>query len=386
MIFGFLQNSRVRNMSFMPFDLEYTQSLWEQKVDINLTESGVHPIRLDELLGDDEDMLARLLATEINYPHVNGNPELREHIARLYDGASVPNVLVTVGAAEANNVIMQTMMRPGDELVTQAPTYKQVWGLADNAGHAIKSFRMLPDQGWALDLEDLDAKVSSQTRVIAIVNPNNPTGYIMTEAEMDAIIAAADRVGAWILADEVYRGAERLQEEETRSFFGRYDKVLAVGSMSKAYGLPGLRVGWVVGPPDTVDDIWRRHEYTTITASMLSNILATHALDPAVRPRLLARTRQYIRDGFPVLEAWMNRQGGMFSYTPPQASAVSFIRYNLDINSTELMEKLCREAGVFVGAGDSFGMDHHLRIAFGQEKAVLEDAFARIEDTIGSMA
>jgi len=347
-------------MSFMPFDLEYTQSLWEQKVDINLTESGVHPIRLDELLGDDEDMLAELLATEINYPHVNGNPELREHIARLYDGATVSNILVTVGAAEANNVTMQTLMRPGDELATQTPTYKQVWGLADNAGHSIKSFRMLPDHGWALDIDDLNEKVSSQTRIIAIVNPNNPTGYIMTEDEMDAIVAAADRVGAWILADEVYRGAERLQEEETRSFFGRYDRVLAVGSMSKAYGL--------------------------ITASMLSNILATYALDPAVRPRLLARTREYIRNGFPVLEDWMNRQGGMFSYTPPQASAVSFIRYNLDINSTELMEKLCREVGVFVGAGDSFGMDHHLRIAFGQDKAVLDDAFARIEKTLGSLS
>ena len=373
-------------MSFMPFDLEYTQSLWEQKVDINLTESGVHPIRLDELLGDDRDKVDELLATEINYPHVNGNPELRERIAGLYSGATVPNVLVTVGAAEANNIVMQTLLRPGDEMVTQTPTYKQVWGLAANAGHTVKSFAMNPDAGWALDVDDLNAKVDEKTRIIAIVNPNNPTGYIMTEAEMDAVVAAADRVGAWILADEVYRGAERLQEEETASFYGRYDKVLAVGSMSKAYGLPGLRVGWVVGPPDMVDDIWRRHEYTTITAGMLSNILATHALSADVRPRLLERTRNYIRKGFPVVEEWMAKQDGMFSYTPPQASAVSFIRYNLDINSTELMEKLCVDAGVFIGAGDSFGMDHHIRLAFGQDKAVLDDAFERIERTLKSLA
>jgi aspartate/methionine/tyrosine aminotransferase len=203
---------------------------------------------------------------------------------------------------------------------------------------------------------------------------------------MDAVVAAADSVGAWILADEVYRGAERLREEETASFFGRYDKVLALGSMSKAYGLPGLRVGWVVGPPDTIEDIWRRHEYTTITASMLSNLLATYALSGDVRPRLLQRTREYIRKGFPVLEAWMNRQDGLFSYTPPQASAVTFIRYHLDINSTELMEKLCRDASVFVGAGDSFGMDHHIRIAFGQDKAVLNEAFSRIEKTLQTLA
>ena len=373
-------------MAFTAFDLEYTQSLWEQKVDINLTESGVHPIRLGELLGDDESMISELLATEINYPHVNGNPLLRESIADLYDGAGVDNVLVTVGAAEANNIIMQTIMEPGDELLTQTPTYKQVWGIAENSGHMVKSFRLQADRGWALDIEELNSQLCAKTRVIAVVNPNNPTGHIMTDAEMDAIVAAADKVGAWILADEVYRGAERLQEAETKSFYGRYDKVLAVGSMSKAYGLPGLRIGWVVGPPQTVEDAWRRHEYTTITAGMLSNILAIHALSPDVRPRLLARTRDYIRKGFPVLEKWMNSQDGLFSYTPPEASAVSFIQYHLDINSTELMEKLCRDAGVFVGAGDSFGMDHHLRIAFGQDRAVLEDAFDRIEKTLDSIA
>jgi aspartate/methionine/tyrosine aminotransferase len=373
-------------MKFTPFDLEYTQSLWEQKVDINLTESGVHPIRLDELLGDDGEKVAELLATEINYPHVNGNPELRENIAALYDGASVENVLVTVGAAEANNIIMQTIMEPGDELLTQTPTYKQVWGIAENNGNAVRSFRLVSDEGWAVDTDELNAGVTDKTKVIAVVNPNNPTGKIMTEAEMDAVVAAADKVGAWILADEVYRGAERLQEEETPSFFGRYDKVLCLGSMSKAYACPGLRLGWIVGPADMVDDIWRRHEYTTITAGMFSNILATHALSPEVRPRLLQRTRDYIRNGFPILEEWMNSQDGLFSYTPPQASAVSFIRYHLDINSTELMETLCRDASVFLGAGDSFGMDHHLRIAFGQDRATLEDAFQRIENTLKSIS
>jgi len=372
-------------MTFIPFDLEYTQSVWEQKVDFNLTESGVHPLRLEELLGADDRMLRRLLSTELNYPHVNGNPELRAHIAALYEGAGSEHVLVTVGAAEANNLIIRTLLEPGTELLTQTPTYKQVWGLAANSGNEVRTFRLLPDKGWALDLDELDNGVNDDTGIIAVVNPNNPTGYIMSDAEMDAVVAAAARVGAWILADEVYRGAERLRKEETPSFFGRYDKVLALGSMSKAYGLPGLRLGWVVGPPDTIEALWRRHEYTTISASMLSNILATHALSDDVRPRLIERTRKYIRDGFPVLEEWMSRQQGLFTYTPPQASAVSFIRYHLDINSTELMEKLCREASVFVGAGDSFGMDHHLRIAFGQERAVLEEAFARIEQTLKTL-
>lgn len=383
-------------MSFVPFELEQIQSTWEQVVDFNLTESGVHPLRLDELLADSPQSLEELLATEINYPHVNGNPELRANIARLYgpdvyDAShattlGIDNVLVTVGAAEANHIVMQTLMEPGDELLTQTPTYKQVWGIALNAGHPVKTFRMLPDAGWALDVDELNSQVNDRTKIIAICNPNNPTGQIMTEAEMNAVVAAADRVGAWILADEVYRGAERLREDETLSFIGRYDKVLSLGSMSKAYGLPGLRVGWIVGPPDTIEELWRRHEYTTITATMLSNHLASHALSPDVRPRLIQRTRQYIQNGYPMLEAWMEDQDGLFSYVPPQASAVTFIHYNLDVNSTELMETLCRDASVFVGAGDSFGMDHHLRVAFGQDKAVLDEAFGRIEQTIRQLS
>lgn len=369
-------------MPFSPFVLEYHQSIWEQRVDFNLTESGVHPMRLDELIGDDEHLLDDLLGSEINYPHVNGDPALRGNIARLYPDAGLDNVLVTVGAAEANYIISQTVLEPGDEIASMTPTYKQVWGLAQNAGLRVRPFELLSDTGWGLDIDGLDAAVTSATKVIAIVNPNNPTGHIFSEEEMDAVIVAADRVGAWILADEVYRGAERLQEDETPSFYGRYDKVLSLGSTSKAYGLPGLRVGWIVGPVDTIEDLWRRHEYTTITATMLSNKLAAFALSPEVRPRIINRTREYIRNGFPRLHAWMDSQDGLFTYTPPYASAVSFIRYHLEVNSTALMEELARDASVFVGAGDSFGMDHHLRIAFGQDKDVLEEAFARIERTL----
>ena len=373
-------------MKFTPFDLEYSQSVWEQKVDFNLTESGVHPITLQELIGNDESLLNKLLSTEINYPHVNGSPPLRESIASLYNQATINNVLVTVGAAEANQIVMQTLLEDGDELATITPTYKQVWGIAENQGYKVKTFSLNSGDSWSLNIDELAAAVNEKTKIVAVVNPNNPTGHILTKTEMQHIIAAAERVGAWILADEVYRGAEREQEKESDSFFGLYDKVISVGSMSKAYGLPGLRIGWIVAPPDTVEKVWRRHEYSTITASMLSNILAAHALSPEIRPRLIARTRNYIRNGFPILQRWMDAQEGLFSYTPSQASAVSFIKYNLDINSNDLMLKLINEASVFIGSGDSFGMDHHMRIAFGQEKEILEEAFARIQRTLENLS
>ena len=267
-----------RMSEFQPFVMERVMSKFEQDVEYNISESGVKPILLSELLAGDPDNINRLLATELNYPHVNGIPELRENITALYDGAGIDNVLVTVGAIEANYISICTLLSPGDEIAVMLPNYMQIWGIAKNHDLELKTFHLREEQGWALDLDELQETVSSKTKLIAVCNPNNPTGYVLTESEMDAIVGVAERVGAWILADEVYSGTERLTDEQTPSFYGRYDKVLAVGSMSKAYGLPGLRIGWVAGPVDTIDDIWARHEYTTISATILTNKLAAIAI------------------------------------------------------------------------------------------------------------
>lgn len=367
---------------FQPFLMERLMSKFEQDVDYNLSESGVHPMRLQELLGDDEAHIQQLLDTELNYPYVNGIPELRQHIAALYGGATPNNVLVTVGAIEANYITTRTLLEAGDELVVMLPNYMQIWGIAKNHGYALKTFHLREEQGWSPDLDELENAVSDRTKLIAVCNPNNPTGYILTEAEMDRIVAIADRVGAWILADEVYRGAERATEAESLSFYGRYEKVVAMGSTSKAYGLPGLRIGWIVGPQETLDAIWARHEYTTISATMLSNQLAAFALSPAVRPRIIQRTREYIRRGYPVLEQWMASHPNTFSFTPPQAAAITFVRYHLDINSTEFTDRLCQEKSVLIVPGDHFGLDHFVRISFGLPHDYLTAALDRIHELI----
>jgi aspartate/methionine/tyrosine aminotransferase len=337
---------------------------------------------LRELLADDADSIDQLLTTDLNYPHVNGIPELRENIAALYDGASPDNVLVTVGAIEANYITTRTLLSAGEELVIMLPNYMQIWGIAKNHGFNIKTFSLRENNSWAPDLDELNKQVTSKTRLIAVCNPNNPTGYVLSDEEMDNIIATAKQAGAWILADEVYCGAERLTDEQTPSFYGRYDKVVAMGSMSKAYGLPGLRIGWVVGPADTIDEIWARHEYTTISATMLSNKLAALALSADVRPRIIQRTRNYIRQGYPVLEQWMESHKDTFSLTPPQAAAIAFVRYHLDLNSTAFSERLRKEKSTLIVPGDHFGMDNFVRISFGLPHDYLMAALDRIHDLI----
>lgn len=368
-------------MEFQPFELERIMSEWEQVVDYNLSESGAHPARLRELL-DDSLTVDDLLDIELNYPEVDGTLALRERIASLYPSASPENVLVTVGCAEANFITVQTILKHGDELVVMMPNYMQIWGVGQNHGYRVKTFHLLEDRDWAPDLDELRDEVSDKTRLIAVCNPNNPTGAIMSEEQMEGVVAIADGVGAWLLADEVYSGAERLTDKQTPSFWGRYDKVLATNSLSKAYGLPGLRVGWVVAPASIRDEIWRRHEYTTISTTMLSNRLATVALSPSVRPRLMERARGYIRRGYSIFDSWLDRHPGVFSLVPPQAAAIAFPRYRLDINSQALVERLIHERSVLVGAGDHFGVDHHLRISFGLPADYLRSALDRIHSLI----
>ena len=199
------------------------------------------------------------------------------------------------------------------------------------------------------------------------------------------MIAVAEGVGAWLLSDEVYRGAERETDDEAPTFYGRYDKVLAQGSMSKAYGLPGLRIGWSVGPAKTLDDMWARHEYTTIATTALSNELTALALSEKVRPRILARTRRFIREGFPVLEEWMKGHGDLLELVPPQAAAIAFVHYRIGVNSTELVERLRKEKSVLIVPGDHFGLDGYLRISYGLPHDYLREGLDRIHALLADL-
>ena len=363
---------------FVPFELERIMSIWENQVEINLSESGVHPMTLGELV-DEPALLDELMATELNYPQTNGSVELRQTIAAMYPGATADNVLVTTGCAQANFTGLVTLMSPGDEIAILMPNYHQIWGIARNLQLNVNTFSLKEETGWSVDVDELNRAVTDRTKLIAVCNPNNPTGHVMSSEEMDAVVAAADRVGAWLLADEVYAGAERVSDEQTPSFWGRYDKVLANGSMSKAYGLPGLRIGWTVTTPELAEEMWARQDYITIGNTMLGNKLAAYALSPEVRPRIIARARNYIRKGYANFENWCARHEGLFTLVPPQAAAIAFVRYHRDVGSIELIDRVISEERAYMVPGAHFsGLDHHLRISFGLPKDYLEDGLDRL--------
>ncbi len=361
-------------MKYETFVMERTQSIWEHKVEINLSESGVTPLSLGELLEGRD-----VLDTRLSYPPTRGTDELRERIADLYAGADSENVVVTTGTAEANYITILALVEPGDEAVVMMPNYMQVWGLARSLGATVKSLDLREDLAWAPDLDDLRKLVSGKTKLIAVCNPNNPTGAVMSEDTMREIAKIAGGVGAWILADEVYLGAE-LQGEVSPTFYGWYDRLVVNSGLSKAYGLPGLRIGWMVSDRDMAAKLWSYKDYTTISATTLSDRLAAIALEPARRHQILERTRRILNEQLPILSAFVARHSGHLSWVPPKAGAIAFLHYDWPINSTRLFERIRDEKSVLIVPGDHFERDSYLRIGYGYDPKKLEVGLARVSE------
>jgi aspartate/methionine/tyrosine aminotransferase len=367
-------------MKLETFEMERMQSTWENIVRYNLSESGVHPVALADLVADPKDR-EELLTVELGYSQSNGTPELRSSIAAMYEGAGEENVIVTTGTAEANFLVSWMLTEPGDEAIMMLPNYMQLYGLLRCFGAEVRPLRLLQDRDWSPDLDELDQMVSPRTKLIAVCNPNNPTGAILTGEEIDRIVRAARRAGAWILADEVYRGAE-LDGPETPSFWGRYDRLIITSGLSKAYGLPGLRIGWIVSTPEIVARAWAYHDYTTIGPGPASDLLARIALRPENRERFLARTRGILNANYPILRDWAESHSQTFSHTRPKAGAIAYLRYELEIGSLDLVERLRKEKSVLIVPGDHFLMGKYLRIGFGSGADHLREGLRLISEFI----
>ena len=349
-------------MKIEQFKLERIMSKWQNEVKFDLSASGVDAMHLHELLTMDE--LEKIYQnSKLRYVQTNGPIPLRQAITRQYEGATIDNVLVTNGSSEALTILLWQFIEPDFEIVEIAPTYTLVGGLARSFGASVKSVPLQPDHDWALDLEVLEQTVTSATKLIYCCNPNNPTGSIFTEAEMDTILRSAARAGAWLLVDEIYHGAE-LDGVPTKSFWGSYDKVLITSSLSKAHGLAGLRLGWLVGPQNLITNVWHVHDYTTITTTTLSAELACLALEPAREQSIIARSRQISQQHFKVLNDWMAQRPNLISGTPTRIGGLAFVRYHLDEPSESLVKRLIKEEVILVGPGSYFGQEHFLRIGY----------------------
>jgi aspartate/methionine/tyrosine aminotransferase len=355
-------------MKIKKFEMTRMQCLYEREVELDLSETTVLPLRVSELL-DGVDDVERFIANELGYPESAGSLLFRKRIAQFYMDCQPENITVTNGGTEANYVTLWTLLEPGNRLAFMIPNFMQAWGLGRAYADGVDAFHLVKRKEagvyrWRLDVESLRRAVTPKTNVIMITNPNNPTGAILTAAEMDAVVDVARKAGAWLVADEMYRGAE-VQGGTTPTFWGRYEKVIITSGLSKAFSLGGLRTGWVVAPPELIKELRIRFDYLTCTPSLLSDYLGTIVMDPKRRESILARTRQIIRTNLPPIEEWFLERDDIFTYTRPEAGAFVYCEYKLPINSTELINRLRIEQSVLFTAGDQHGLDKGIRTGFG---------------------
>jgi aspartate/methionine/tyrosine aminotransferase len=363
-------------MKIETFEMERMQSLWENRVDLNLSESGVAPMSVGDLLESDE-LRDRFNRIALGYPQTNGTPELRRAIAGLYSGATEDHVLVTNGTAEANFLAAWTVVEPGDEVVILQPNYQQLQGIIRSFGAKVTSVWLRAEDRWRPDLDALEKAITPATKMVAVCNPNNPTGGVLTTEEMNRIAAAAKKADAWLLADEVYRGAE-LKGDITPSFWNQYEKTIVNCGLSKAYGLPGLRIGWMTSTPELIAKAWAYHDYTTICPTMTSDFLAQEALRPERREKILERTRTILRKNFSILQEWVKSHEDRFTMIAPEAAAIALLGYNFDTPSQELTDQLREKESLLMVPGAQFGMENYLRVGFGYDGEALQKGLERL--------
>ena len=357
-------------MHIEKFEMERMQVLYENAVDYNLSESGVTPLKLSELL-DGQGDLEIFLNQELCYPEADGSPLLRERIAQFYPDCKPSNITVINGGSEANFVSLWTLLEKGKRLAFMVPNYMQGWGLGRAFAEGVDTFHLVVreengQRRWALDVDELRQAVTPKTNLIMVTNPNNPTGAVLNEDEMEAVVETASSVGAWIIADEIYRGAE-VEGDTSPTFWGRYEKVIVTSGLSKAFALPGLRLGWIVAPEEMIEQIWIHHDYVTTTPGFLNDRLAAIVMEPERREAILARTRKIVQANLSAMDEWMTEYSHLFHYTPPVAGAIAYIDYDLPINSTTLIDRLRKESSVLLVPGEHFGLDKGIRTGFGYD-------------------
>jgi aspartate/methionine/tyrosine aminotransferase len=363
-------------MAIELFDMERMQSTWENLVDYDMSESGVRPLTLRELVAMGFDLDA-FMDQPLGYSQSNGTIALRARLAAIYPGTDVDNIQVTNGTSEANYVIALSRLRPGDEVAMEVPNYMQMPGVARSLGAVVRTFRLLQDREWEPDWTEFERAVTPRTRLLYLSNPNNPTGSILSRAAMERIVRRCEETGTYLVADEVYLGAE-IEDERTPSFWGMSDRVIVTSGLSKAYGIPGVRVGWLVGPRDLVAETWTQHDYLTIGPNKLSDRLAQIAVEPQNRERCYARTRAILRHNLPIAREWIASFDGYLSWREPRAGAIALVRYDADVPSLDIAERVRTRQSTLIVPGSHVGLEGYLRIWLGGKEDFLKEGLRRI--------
>jgi aspartate/methionine/tyrosine aminotransferase len=358
------------------FEMERMQSTWENVVEMDMSESGVRPVSLRELAAMGLDLDA-ILDMPLGYSQSNGTVALREGLAALYPGSTPDHIEVTNGTSEANYLLALALLREGDEVAFEVPNYMQYGGVPASLGATVRRFSLRIEDNWEPDWEEFHRAVTPKTRLVYLSNPNNPSGAVLSHSAMQRIVDRCEQTGAYLLADEVYLGAE-IHCERTRSFWGMSDRVIVTSGLSKAYGIPGVRIGWIVGPPGVIAECWTQHDYLTIGPNKISDAVACIAVQSQNREKLYARTRSILQHNLPMMREWADGCGGFLTFREPHAGALCLMQYHSRTPSYELAERVRVNQNVLIVPGSHLGLEGFLRLWLGGKPEFLTEGLRRI--------
>jgi len=358
---------------------------YETRCRYNLAETCVASLTVSELFelsGAVPETLQQVLPMKLTYGAIEGSDRLRSAIARLYAKQSASDILIGHGAIGANALVYQALVGPGDRVIAMVPTYQQHYSIPESLGAEVVRLSLKASDRYLPNLDALRALVTPTTRLIAFTNPNNPTGSLMDRATLEAIAAIADSVGAYVLCDEVYRGTTQLGDTLTPSIVDVYHRGIAIGSMSKAFSLAGLRLGWMCAPKVVLKLAEVHRDYSTISVGMIDDWLASMAIENSAA--ILARSRQIVRTNLAVLDAWVASEATI-SWVRPEAGTTTLLHYSFDMPSREFCIRLLEETGVMFTPGSAFELEGCVRIGYANSPSILVDGLERTRPFLASL-
>lgn len=372
-------------MYIEPFKVEIWMNEWETRCRYNLAETCVASITIEELLtlaGQNQADLSALLPMKMTYGAITGSARLRDAIAGLYAAQSPEAVTVTHGTIAANMLVHKALVAGDDHVIAITPTYQQHYSIPASIGAKVETLALQAKDGFLPDLTRLRAMVTPQTKLIALTNPNNPTGALIDRAMLEEIVAIARDVGAYILCDEVYRGTGQTGDGLQPSIVDLYEKGIATASTSKAFSLAGLRVGWIVAPEDVTEAVMIHRDYDTISVGAINDHFAAIALENA--DKLLARSHQITRGNLAILAEWIAIQPRV-SWVKPQAGTTAMLKLDTPMTARAFCIDLLEKTGVMLTPGDAFDMEGYARIGFANDPQILQAGLEKLEEYLAAL-
>ncbi len=367
-------------MKIEPFLLERWMTRHETHVKYDIAESGILPLTVNDLLSFEPEearaaALEALLRLPLGYSEARGTAALRSALAATYTSVTPEQILVTTGAIEANYLLFNVLLDAGDHVIAPYPAYQQLYSVPRAIGCEVSLWHVGPETSYRYDVDALERLITPNTKLIVVNTPHNPTGAMLSPADAQRVYSLAESVGAWVIGDEAYRW---LSVPEGDPFappvVDMGARGISVGTLSKPYGLPGLRIGWMAGPPDVIKQCWGMRDYITLSPGKLNDALACLALRH--HDQIVARNREIIVANLAAASAWIDARRDVLSWTPPRGGLLALLKYDLPIDSLTLADTLATEYSVMLAPGSAFGYEHHLRLGIGQQPGIFATGLA----------